>query len=131
MWVTGQRFYHSDENTDRIKRLLLPSPESDAFKIQISTGPNREAADQVRQISKAAQAKGAKVRWYNEFFHHSLILADIEKPSGWVHVESVLPYSKTDQRPSRTLHKRTSEKTVLEMNRIFDEIWDDAKVPDL
>ena len=59
----------------------------------------------------------------------SLILADVEKPSGWIHVESVFPFSKTNQRPSWTLHRRTSEKTVLEMKRIFDEMWDAAKEP--
>jgi hypothetical protein len=128
MWVVGQKFYDSDENADRIKRLLLPNPNGEAFKRQIATGPHHTAGDELKRITRRAQQKGAKVKWYDGFVHH-IILADVEKPSGWVHVESVLPHSKTDQRPSWTLHKRASEKTVLEMKRIFDEIWDEAKEP--
>jgi hypothetical protein len=53
------------------------------------------------------------------------VLADIDRANGWIHVESVLPYSKTNNRPSYTIDKRHSEEAVLEMQRIFNRIWDD------
>jgi hypothetical protein len=127
LWVIGQRFYHSDENTDKIKKLLLPDPDGEAFKALIDTGPNVSAGEQLKEITALAKNKGAKVKWYDHFIHHSLIIADIDKPTAWVHVESVFPHSKTEQRPSWTITKERFEKLVLDMQRIFEDIWDGAK----
>jgi hypothetical protein len=129
LWVIGQQFYDSDENLGLIKKLLLPDPNGEAFKFMVDTGPNRGAPNDLKDATRVAKTKGTKVRWYKHFIHHSIIIADIERPSAWVHVESVFPYSKTNQRPSWTITKERFEKAVSEMHQIFDNIWDSAREP--
>src|SRR5262245_57324990 len=38
IWVVGQKFYQAEKNTDRIKKLLLPNPDGEAFKSHIKSG---------------------------------------------------------------------------------------------
>lgn len=126
IWVIGQKFYHDQENTHVIKKLLLPNPDNPAFKFQIDTGPNQSAGVLVRQITELAKKAGAEVRWYDHFISHSIVLADTDKRRGWVHIESVFPHSTTSQRPSYTIYRRSNRRAVLEMQRIFDEMWSQA-----
>ncbi len=69
IWVIGQKFYHAEENTDRIKKLLLPNPFGESFKFLISTGPFQEATDMIHKITTLAKNKGAEVRWYDHFLY--------------------------------------------------------------
>jgi hypothetical protein len=126
IWVIGQKFYHAEENTDRVKRLLLPDPSGESFKYHIGTGPYADAVSMVNGITNLAKAKGAEVRWYRHFACHSIILADVTKRNGWVHIESVFPYSTTDQRPSYTIYRRSNRRAIAEMTRIFEGIWSES-----
>jgi hypothetical protein len=56
-----------------------------------------------------------------------MILADVDQADGWLHIESMFPYAKADQRPSYTIYKKAHERTVQEAQRIVDEIWDHAE----
>jgi hypothetical protein len=127
--VVGQVYIFSGEKIDVIKRLLLPNPDDPAVQHAFETSEIRDSIKLIREATGSAKKRGVKVKWYDNFLHHSIILADIDKPSGWIHVESVIPYSKATKRPSWTLYKRRSEETVMEIKRIFDEIWDSAKAP--
>jgi hypothetical protein len=129
IWVVGQGFYHAGENLTVVKRLLLPNPDDEGFRYLSNTVGAPLTSDWVKEVTGRAKKSGAKVRWYNNFIFNSIILADVDKPSGWMHIETVLPYSKTTKRPSYTVYKVQSEETVLEMKRIFQEIWDAASDP--
>jgi hypothetical protein len=100
------------------------SSEFVARRFHVETGPYPEAADMVHTITRLTIASGAEVRWYDYFICHSIILADTNRRRGWVHIESVFPWSTTDQRPSYTIYRRTSPKPVAEMQRIFDTLWE-------
>ena len=127
IWVIGQKFYYADERPDVVRELLLPNPTDAALKHHVTSINHAETAEVIKKTTEIALKKGTKVRWYDHFIFHSIILADIDKPSGWIHIESVLPYSKSEKRPSYTVHKRHSEETVREMSRIFRAIWDASK----
>jgi hypothetical protein len=126
MLVVGDRFYDVGENIAVVKELLLPNPEGEALKYLLRTVGREYAKDRIREVTNIAKKAGAKVKWYDNFVFHSLILVDVDKPSGWMHVEMVLPYSKIEKRPSFTIYKKQSEMTVSEMTRIFREIWDSS-----
>jgi hypothetical protein len=127
IWVVGQNFFYSGHETRAVKRLLLPNPESQAFKDFVKSGPHPSAVISVREVAVFAKSKGTEVRFYNSFISHSLILADPDKETGWLHVESVLPYSRTEYRPSYTIYKRDFPDTIMETYRIFNEMWAECK----
>jgi hypothetical protein len=131
IWVVGLVYFLSGERTGVVKRLLLPDPEGTALRHVMETANVAETIKNIKDVTAAARKGGTKVKWYDNFLYHSIILADLDKPSGWIHVESVFPYSKSMKRPSWTLSKRQSEEAVMEMRRIFDEIWHAAKEPPL
>jgi hypothetical protein len=124
LWVLGQKFYHAGDDTHKVRRLLLPNPRSENFKFFTSTGPNWSAENTLKEITELAKKAGAEVRWYDHFISHSIILADTDKWRGWVHIESVFPYSTTDQRPSYTIYRRGQRKAVEEMQRVFNVLWE-------
>jgi hypothetical protein len=126
--VVGVKFYRAQANLDKIKRLLLPNPDGETLKWFAETINGKDTSRVIKETTKLALKAGAKVKWYNHFNFHSMILADTDKPSGWAHIETVLPYSQPERRPSYTVHKQRSEQLVKEMQRVFDEIWD--KSPD-
>lgn len=130
-WVEGQKFYHQGDQLQVMKRLLLPNPESEAFK-RYARSVKQAGIDQaIREVTRDALQHGAKVKWCDMFLCHSITLVDTDKPSGWVHIESALPFSKLAYRPSYTVYKRSAPETVEQMQRIFDELWEDAvKAPD-
>ena len=127
IWVIGQKFFHAGENLHVVKRLLLPHPDGDSFQFHSKVSNHADTIEYVRGITKLALKSGTKVRWYEHFIYQSILLVDTDKPEGWVHLETVLPYSKPDHRPSITVHRKFSEQTVLETQRIFNEMWDSAK----
>jgi hypothetical protein len=127
LWVIGIKFYDDGENLGVIKKLLLPNPNNDALKYLVNTVQRKRSAEFIKDVTKRAKANGTRVRWYDNFIFHSIILADVDKPEGWMHVESVLPHSRIIKRPSYTVFKRHSPEAVAEMQRVFDCIWEDAK----
>jgi len=120
--VNGLTVYGAEVNTGQIKRLLLPNPNGEAFKFHLSTQVHSKQDDALKQATEIAQKLGTKVRWYDHYICHSIILADTDKPTGWVQVESIIPYSKASHRPSYTLDRKTSDQAVREIQRIFDEM---------
>jgi hypothetical protein len=111
-----------------VKELLLPNPDSELIKKFSALIKRPHLVPDIRRATKMAYAvKGTKVRWYDGFIHHSINLVDVEKSSGWVHVESVFPYSGRGTRPSYTVKKTESEEAVKEISRMFREMWDEAK----
>jgi hypothetical protein len=127
LWVVGQKFYHGDESIGVLRELLLPNPDGNAIKYLAKTVARPDISRDIRSTTQMALKSGTNVRWYDHFIFSSIILADIDKPSGWMHIETVLPYSKPERRPSYTVKKSESEEAVLEMARIFRRIWDEAK----
>lgn len=125
--VLGREFYNAGHRTEVIKRLLLPNPDSESFKTYESTQSEKNLGQIVRDITARAKALHAKVRWYDTFIFHTIILADIEHPNGWAHVESVLPYSRSSHRMSYRLSRKHSESAVMELSRVYGQIWDTAK----
>ncbi|MGA3306607.1 MAG: hypothetical protein ABSC26_11485 [Stellaceae bacterium] len=88
LWVIGQKFYMAGTKTDAVKRLLLPKPDSESFKHFVKTSPHASAGSMVREVTELALAAGTKVRWYETFVFHSIILADVDKPTGWMHINA-------------------------------------------
>jgi hypothetical protein len=131
IWPVGRNFYDEGENLSVVKELLLPNPTGRAIKYLVQTAERQDATEFIKATTLNARKNGAKVKWYDHFIFHSIILADTDKPSGWMHIESALPYSQTMRRPSYTVFKWHSEAAVVEMRRVFQRIWDEAKEPSL
>jgi len=127
IFVVGSKFYHAQNNVGVIKRLLLPNPEGEAIKYHAQTVKHPLTTKLIREATREAIKAGAKVRWYDHFFFNSIILADTDKPTGWMHIETVLPYSQPEKRPSYIVSKQLAPQAVAELQRVFDEIWDNAK----
>jgi hypothetical protein len=62
--------------------------------------------------------------------HHSIKIADADSNSGVAHIESVLPYSKADTRPSITIEKTKNERAIQSLTEIFDNIWENSCEPE-
>ncbi len=124
-WPIGQNFYHQKEELHRVKRLLLPRPEAAEYYAKTVGQSGVGAA--IREVTKLALKRPeTKVAWCKVFLGASVTLVDTDKPTGWVHVEPTLPYSIMRLRSSYTIYKRHSEEAVMEMQRIFNELWEGA-----
>ena len=129
IWPVGRNFYDEGENLSVVKELLLPNPGGRAIKYLVQTVDREDATEFIKATTLKARKNGAKVKWYDHFIFHSIILADTDRPTGWMHIESVLPFSQTMRRPSYTVTKEKSEAAILEMRRVFQGLWDEAKEP--
>lgn len=81
--------------------------------------------DAIREVTQLAlEQRETKVAWCPVFLGASITLVDVDKPTGWVHVEPSLPYSRIGSRASYTIYKKFSEETVADMQHVFDELWE-------
>jgi len=131
MLVVGHKFYISGDKIEAVKELLLPDPDGKAIKHFAATTERKDTTRVIKEVTRIARKHGTAVRWYDHFVCHSMLLVDVERPTGWIHIEMVLPYSTHDKRPSYTLYKNGQEEAILEMSRVFREIWDNAHEPRL
>jgi hypothetical protein len=131
IWVIGQKFIHEDEDLHTLKKLLLPDPNDESLKYHSKVSGHDETVALIAGITKRAIEKGIKVKWYDHFIFNSLLLVDPDKPEGYAHIETVLPFSKVNQRPSVTIYKKQFPQAVAEIQRIFNEMWDAAHEPTL
>jgi hypothetical protein len=69
------------------------------------------------------------VRWYPYILYHSILIGDPDKATGWVHIETNLPYSKSNLRHSITIHRKKAEVLVLSFREIFEGMWKASEVP--
>ena len=93
IWVIGAKFYNDRINTHLVKRLILPDPGSNSFNFYANSVDQGSADEDIKNTTKRARKAGAKVRWCKEVLGQSIVLADTNRESGWVHVEAVLPYT--------------------------------------
>jgi hypothetical protein len=103
--------------------LLLPDPTSASFCIYAGNSNGSIEKAIIADTTERARADGAEVKYTPHFLGYSVNLVDTNSPSGWAHVELVLPYSKQDKRPSFTVHKQRHPVLVNELQRVYDELW--------
>ena|ERR1700730_4163225 len=128
LFVLGIDFYHSQQNNHAVQRLILPDPESASFAFYIGTVSQSLTGELIREVTALAKKNHARVRWSHEFLSHAMVLADTDRETGWVHIESVLPYLNRERRPSYTIEKKYWEESVLVAQQVFDQLWD-ASIP--
>jgi hypothetical protein len=125
IWPVGAKFFHARQQTHVMKRLILPHPESESAKFFFkSTGQGQRVRDLIREATEQAYAAGAEVRWCPQFLYNAITLVDYDDPMGWAHVESVLPFCITDNRPGYTIYKHRSAESVRNLYEVFLKVWD-------
>jgi hypothetical protein len=111
-----------------MKRLILPNPGSSSAKFYFNSIDQNHARLDIRSTTSKAIKAGIEVRWCDEFFFHSITIADPSSPDGWVYIEHALPYYSTEERPGYTIHRKGQPETVSVLINKFEEIWNKAKV---
>jgi hypothetical protein len=91
IWVVGSKFLDDGEKLDVLKELLLPNPSGRAIQYLAVTVNREQMINLIKDTTKKAIDAGVDVRWYDHFIFHSIILADPDKQTGWMHIESVFP----------------------------------------
>jgi hypothetical protein len=91
IWTVGIKFYDEGENLHVVKRLLLPNPSGEAIKYLTGTVEREKSTEYIVEATRKAKANDARVRWYDNFSFHSVMLVDTDQPTGWMHIESVFP----------------------------------------
>ena len=115
----------------RIKKLLLPDPNSGSLKNLEVTTTNSGYKNQIENMTEVALSKGIETRIYKEFIGYSLLIVDPDEPNGWLRVEWVLPYSDHTERPNIKIQKNKQPKAFAHFLKTFNAMWDKAEKPNL
>jgi len=128
MWPVGAKFFDARQQTHVVKRLILPHPESESTKFFFdSINQGQPVRDLIKHVTERAYAAGADVRWCDHFLYNAITLVDYDDPMGWAHVESVLPFCITENRPGYTIYKHRSAESVMNLVDVFLKVWDASK----
>lgn len=131
-FVTGHKIMHrQDQHARHIVRLILPNPQCESFLFyEQSVGESiGSLANQIIGATRECREKGIKVRWCPVILHQSFMLGDVDKPTGWLHSEMVLPYSKMNNRPSFRIYRHRFESAIHAYQDIFNKLWDASTEP--
>jgi hypothetical protein len=129
LWPVGANFFDDGKNTHLVKRLILPDPGSDSAIFYFNSISQDHALSLIKSTTLKAQKIGASVRWSSHFPFNSITLVDPQKPSGWAHLETALPYCTTIDRAGYTIYKHRSAEAVDRLATVFQEIWDRSSEP--
>jgi hypothetical protein len=129
LFLVGGDYFYNNPRMNDISRLILPDPTSKSFEFFANAVPQVLTGELIREITKTAQVHHIPVRWSKEFLFHTMILADTDKDTGWVHVESVLPYVMRDERSSYTIEKKYWEEATFKAQQFFDKLWENSISP--
>jgi hypothetical protein len=125
IYVVGRSFIRNHSNRfGRFRRVIFPDPTSKSFLFYEAGTGEPNLAEYVRRSTFACREIGIKVRWCPEIIQHSVLIADSDKRTGWVHVELVMPCSKANTRPSVTIKKSRFESLVESYQETFNRLWD-------
>lgn len=131
VWLSGQKELRSAENLNKIKKLILPNPNSVSLKHFADTVPGSSPVQEdIEGAISFSQNQRINVRLYPEFIGHSWWIGNRGQPTAFVHIECVLPYSMTERRPSFRVYRWQDEKLYEQYCAIFDSMWDASKPPE-
>ena len=130
-WIVGRKQFQAGEGLEKIKRLILPHPDSSSIKTFEAALPDQmELRNQLREVTDRAIEQKIPVRWYPEFGGYSWWIADPNGKNAFVHLEMNLPYAHRDRRPSIRIYRKRHSETFAELLRVYEEIWKHSKEPD-
>ncbi len=130
--VIGRTLHETElKNIRRIERVIFPCPDStSSLHYAKSVTEQRHFQKNIAEATTSLREKGIQVRWYPHAIHHAVLIADGTSQNGWIQVEAVFPYSKSNLRPIWRAHSKQHEELVRSMQEIFNRMWDGSKSPD-
>ena len=101
--VIGRTLHeHELTHIKNINRVILPHPECESIKHYAKTvGELGHLQRNIAEATTSLYSKRIEVKWYPHAIHHAILLVDTERNSGWVQLESVLPFSIPDSRGNK------------------------------
>ncbi|MQA64426.1 MAG: hypothetical protein GEU76_00755 [Alphaproteobacteria bacterium] len=127
-WVAGRKQFQSGEQLEKIKRLILPNPDSASLKCFESSLPDgMSIRDQIREVTQMAIEKGIQVKWYSEFIGYSWWIADPSGKNAFAHLEIAMPFSRRDRRPSIRISRSRHPEAFSELWNSYEKIWEKSE----
>lgn len=133
VFVTGRKLWTQNvDQAQKYRKIILPDPRSGSFSHYADTvGEFPEMRVTVcRSTRNITQQYGATVLWYPQMIHNSIVFRDPGRVQGSAHMETVLPFSRSNMRPSVTVSKRHSEEFVSELWALFEKMEAQSQPPD-
>lgn len=129
LFLIGDNVTSQAIDLQKVKRMLLPRPDSDSVRYFSQNGGRPNTPELIRESTKTALGKGIKVRWTDEFVGYSLYILDKNAHDARVHIEYILPTMLPARRPSLTIWKRRFPNAFTAFLDAYDGLWEDAKSP--
>jgi hypothetical protein len=114
----------------QFERVIFPNPEGDSILDYAETVNERDILQRTTaKATKRLLDERIKVRWYPHAIHHTVLLVDADLNSGWVQVESALPFSIPNLRPRWIVRRNRHDQLVISMKDIFEKMWNKSTEP--
>ena len=130
LWYTGRetlRLKLIQKYPDRVKKLLLPNPESDGFQknMRETSGHGQSSKDNILRLTEIAQSYNIPVKWYDFFQPQTMTFYDSKSlRNAWLLVTDAQKYADVDARPKRKYTKKDKSGEYDDKLDSFNEIWD-------
>jgi len=130
--VIGRTLHETElDNIRHVRRVIFPDPDSASLMHYAGTVDERGHIQRnVCEASRSLLQKKIEVRWYPHMIGNSLLIGDGDKRTGWVHVETIFPFSIPNRRPSWRALRTRHEDLVKSMTEMFKKMWAESRVPE-
>lgn len=126
-FLLARKFLERDDYS-KIKKLLLPDPDSESVKYLNSTlSPSPNLSEDIRQVIASAKKKNVNLKICSQFTGASWWIGDRDGVDPFIHIEVVMPHLARPNRPSFRVYKTQDPAFYNRHCEAFDELWENAK----
>jgi hypothetical protein len=125
--LLGRKFLERDDFS-KIKKLLLPDPDSESVKyLNTTLIPSPNLSEDIRQVIVSAKKKNIAVKLSPQFAGTSWWIGDRDGADPFIHIELVMPHLARPNRPSFRVYKTQDLAFYNRHCDAFDQLWDNAR----
>src|SRR5258707_13700982 len=98
--VGGSRIVEDQTSVGNVRKVIFPNPHSRSLSLYAdSVNDSKNLPAKIINTTSNLLDKRIGVRWYPHTINHAVIIADPGSRSGWVQIQSVLPFGALRLRP--------------------------------
>lgn len=87
------------------------------------------APEQIKTTTRIGMSRHVEIKWFDDFIGMGIIFCNPEESSGWVQIESSIPFIEAANKHVIHLEKCAYPEFYRKLYDAYKKMWDESRVP--